>query len=1465
MRGPAAYVAAFGKHPGWNDHIDDLGLETPRLVEVKRRLYVEGIGSCIDSGAWDRLEPAQQIEGFAHVFLWRRPGDIVLGRLWSSQDGKGRAKYPMIVCAELTGVPLEWALEHALPRLEELEAQCKSTGDAAAVRSALDGARATLRGRLSRQPPSGPELKVSGRVWAELADCPAMGPERVGLHRLLYQAERELADYRPEGGATRTRAVAVTPQHMRVPACAASPGEELSLWARAMLSHLSAGTELGVWAPTSRGWVDVVVGTPDGPQFLFLRASPKAVPLVTDIPYDLDPAFVARATALVASGSEAPVREIEASSSSAEVRPGLFSRLTGWARGRSGLILGVVGGAAAILAGVGLMARNWGAAPVAAIRPPDVRPAVPAGTSPTTPTDWDSGPWRELVGMHRAWLGTFLRRLDEPPSTAPPGTAFKTRRELYATDPALAALLGQVDAARAAGPLEPLALAGLTRGDLFSLEQSPPEGVRANAAGVRRALAPARAIRDALTESWPVLGDLRAAATGWAATGWNDAAAELAALADAVPPGAGKDAAGAVDAALAAHASVLQITAAVARVSGSTERFVNTRDPVLASFTGFAMASIGGVSTTPRLPGMRAAALRVSALHARLDAFVMGSWEAVDHEAFAGSRVRTAFTGTPTTETYESWLFEVKDYPSLDPSLSPLKTWRAPSRLTEIDGLRKTLAADFQDEGEPGDAAKVASLREWSARLAATPWNRTNQAAVIDGAREIDSHVDALWEATRARLDRARAQRVGSAKEARDRLAAQENVVPSSPALSAAWAGWRDRLVADTPDAEYPRMLAAAQELEDALTDFSRASPAEFPGEGDATPWSSALSAASAAQRESAVTTALAPLRSGVPTPDEVRRALGAAAIGREAWVREADALAADLRLVDSRLRGAYSIDEPAEGGTLGEAAARAAGSPVLRDAKLAAAVRPTLARVDAVRRAASGDAAARVALVTDPGTDRATAVAAWRSLGDAPDWPATPAQLAMERDAARVVARIAGAIDDAGRGATIRAELDEASGERWTRCAARQRSAGEFELVAGAAADFGVTPEVIDDPRVRANLLLAQARARCAAGLADDEARALAASLTTPAPRSSPLYDELAVLGSGAEAPAPTIDVATLGPATAGWTGAAEGDSVRFTRGGLTIEFLRLEPEGGEPVYLATQETAVGVAAAVLAGTEPASRFASLTTGLERPGLRSWMVSPAGFSRTSTWIDFPSGTESAYAVVTASAPSDESPMLRLSPAAAVYLAHLIGCRLPTTAEWSTALAACGGVGEPGDWNLRDAQWSTWQAAAAGVAKASKTPQWPDVEIFWPGGFARGPVSGPAATPVHAGDDGLLLPGPAGSDPSHRFGHLVGNVAEFVLERPLTASAWNDPKAVVAAVRQQAGAMRVIGGSALSAPSVPLDEPQPIDEFDIEDGAGYSDVGFRLAFDAKGAAAPPLPVAARIVRLIDRYGYAPPE
>jgi hypothetical protein len=50
--GSRVTLAAFGKHPGWDDHIPGIGIDTELLAHFKQVLYVRGIGGQIDSGAW---------------------------------------------------------------------------------------------------------------------------------------------------------------------------------------------------------------------------------------------------------------------------------------------------------------------------------------------------------------------------------------------------------------------------------------------------------------------------------------------------------------------------------------------------------------------------------------------------------------------------------------------------------------------------------------------------------------------------------------------------------------------------------------------------------------------------------------------------------------------------------------------------------------------------------------------------------------------------------------------------------------------------------------------------------------------------------------------------------------------------------------------------------------------------------------------------------------------------------------------------------------------------------------------------------------------------------------------------------------------------------------------------------------------------------------------------------------------
>jgi hypothetical protein len=295
-RPPQAFVAAFGKHPGWNDHIDDQGLETEELIGLKRFLYVQGIGGNIDSGAWDKLPDDEQLKEFKHLFVWRAGDEAIVGRLWSSSDGKGRKRYPMIVAMQANNVRLPWLLDKALPRLEKLEDACTSTVSAQDVCAALDNARNEFR-RLVALPEAGVDTPPAEDPLLVLSKRPEMGEGHRGLLTILYQVEREMAAFRPNIKADRgSRIISIAPRQIRVPACGTAPDEVLLLWGRFLSAQLDASTPTLLILPLEATWLDIIVGEPSIRELFCIRATPRKFPLTTDIPYTLDPEFVERST-----------------------------------------------------------------------------------------------------------------------------------------------------------------------------------------------------------------------------------------------------------------------------------------------------------------------------------------------------------------------------------------------------------------------------------------------------------------------------------------------------------------------------------------------------------------------------------------------------------------------------------------------------------------------------------------------------------------------------------------------------------------------------------------------------------------------------------------------------------------------------------------------------------------------------------------------------------------------------------------------------------------------------------------------------------------------------------------------------------------------------------------------------------------------------------------------------------------
>lgn len=305
--------------------MEDLGLETERLIAAKEILYFEGIRRNIDSGKWEELLESRTGIDFCHLFAWwegRDETDVLIGRMWASKDGKGRAQYPMILCAHCRGLPLEWVLEQVPARLEELELKCLEAQTAAEVKAAIDEARDALR--RAAQETQGQGAKERPSDLPQLLQHPDLGEGHEKLHRVLYLIEEEMADYGPgrkRQGHFDVESLAA-PQ-LRVPQCADSPAESALRWKDFMHTQLDPAASLlvvapltGKWAqkdaveeslgraliiPAEETWAEIIVGRPTLSQLYSIRASLEAIPRTTDIPYKLDDEFTPRAEEVLAS------------------------------------------------------------------------------------------------------------------------------------------------------------------------------------------------------------------------------------------------------------------------------------------------------------------------------------------------------------------------------------------------------------------------------------------------------------------------------------------------------------------------------------------------------------------------------------------------------------------------------------------------------------------------------------------------------------------------------------------------------------------------------------------------------------------------------------------------------------------------------------------------------------------------------------------------------------------------------------------------------------------------------------------------------------------------------------------------------------------------------------------------------------------------------------------------------------
>jgi hypothetical protein len=283
------FLGAFGKHPGWDDHIDDIGLETESLVAAKQILYVQGIGGQI--GPWEKLDGGAQIP-FRHVFVWQRGEQVLVGRMWASSDGKKRTRYPMVVCAHCIGFSVEVVLDTLLAWLEELQLRAVATRSADDVRNMIAQFREGLRDWLktAEQAAATETSSFVAETFFTEIDFATEEPRLIKSAWQLHESGYAKGKYKERARAA---------ERIRVLASSASHGRSIQFWRRMIAAEIDAGAPVLLAIPVDQYWMDVIAGEPAPSDLFCLRASPRALSLSCDEIADPPGEFQSEARALL--------------------------------------------------------------------------------------------------------------------------------------------------------------------------------------------------------------------------------------------------------------------------------------------------------------------------------------------------------------------------------------------------------------------------------------------------------------------------------------------------------------------------------------------------------------------------------------------------------------------------------------------------------------------------------------------------------------------------------------------------------------------------------------------------------------------------------------------------------------------------------------------------------------------------------------------------------------------------------------------------------------------------------------------------------------------------------------------------------------------------------------------------------------------------------------------------------------
>lgn len=282
-------LCALGKHPGWNDHIEDFGHTSDVLAKLRSFFYVEGVGGLVESAELIKYEEEGNLQEFGHSYLWSRGNQAILGRLWQSSDGVGRTRYPMILACAMNGISLEEGTELALKQLEILENACRETKNAEDVRNLLSSNRICIEELLTKSSTDDDILKSYSPTYSnDFSACNFTDEE---IARVYYQLWNLNSGFASKAlGANALEGYRGNP-HFRVPAGTLESERALLFWTTFFRSQIDPKIPIVVFHNRVTDFCDVILGRPTVSDLLPLRVNLEVFPFTTEVPFGLDDDF----------------------------------------------------------------------------------------------------------------------------------------------------------------------------------------------------------------------------------------------------------------------------------------------------------------------------------------------------------------------------------------------------------------------------------------------------------------------------------------------------------------------------------------------------------------------------------------------------------------------------------------------------------------------------------------------------------------------------------------------------------------------------------------------------------------------------------------------------------------------------------------------------------------------------------------------------------------------------------------------------------------------------------------------------------------------------------------------------------------------------------------------------------------------------------------------------------------------